>query len=209
VSPRILVFSNLDRIGFLEIFQCLPRSAAVYPLDAELPTLRGLVRVLPSIDSDALGVCSNCTSVLLMVDDLIHYHEVMSFRIYLTVHVFRDDVGGIFINMFIWEFNLVDPCVKDQVGVASSNRVAVSVSLPPRDFTSDKRAVSWQDDSCGYILVEHFSIHTLGLWYWSKWWRVIVFVSFILRCLGIVFRFEVCISNAIPKLLLDVDIKGS
>ena len=114
------ILCNLKWVGLFDIFQWDPCRLAISPLNEEIPVTGGLLWVPVAILTENVPITlMDGTMTLTMIGDFFKNGILSSFRISLGIDVLCNDIGCIFLDGPILEFNHVGSTAKERIWMKS------------------------------------------------------------------------------------------
>jgi hypothetical protein len=105
------IFSNFNRVVFLEIHQALPACSPIFPLNTQVPIFGCFPRFLVAAMLDVHISRLKGMSISFVVNNAFHKILLSAFNITLGIHIFCNNIGGIFITTAIRKINFISSCI--------------------------------------------------------------------------------------------------
>jgi hypothetical protein len=106
------IFSNFNRVAFLEIRQALPAFSPIFPLNTKVPTFGCFPHFFVAAIFDVHICRRNSMAISFMVNNAFHKIVLYAFNVTLGIHIFCNHIGGIFITTAIRELNFISSCIQ-------------------------------------------------------------------------------------------------
>jgi hypothetical protein len=106
------IFSNFNRVAFLEISQALPSCSPIFPLNTQVPNFGCFSHFLIAA---MLGVHIsriNGMSICIAINNAFHKIVFSAFNITLGMHILCTHIGGIFITTVIRKLHFISSYIQ-------------------------------------------------------------------------------------------------
>jgi hypothetical protein len=106
-----IIFSNFNRVSFLEVYQTLPACSKIFPLNTKVTTFGCIPHFLVAAMLDVHFSRSNGMAISSVVNYDFHKIVLSAFNVTLSIHIFCNHISGVFITSAIWKLNLISSCI--------------------------------------------------------------------------------------------------
>jgi hypothetical protein len=105
------ILSNFNRIAVLDIRQALPAFSPIFPLNTKVPTFGCFPHFLVAAMLDVHISRINGMAISFVVNNAFHKIVLSAFNITLSILIFCNRIGGIFITTAIRKLNFISSCI--------------------------------------------------------------------------------------------------
>jgi hypothetical protein len=105
------IFINFNSVAFLEVCQSLPACSTIFPLNTKVPTFGCFPHFLVADMRDVHFSRRNGMTTRSVVNNDFHKIVLSAFNVTLSIHIFCNHIGGVFITAAIRKLNFISSCI--------------------------------------------------------------------------------------------------
>ena len=171
VDHRILC--NLNRMRLFQVLQCYPTCTPILPLNTKFPTTGCPLRIFPSPKFGKPFIGWHRIITFQMIHNSIKQGISKTFIINLFIDVLCNDICRVCSNSTIFEFDFIQTCVENWVGITFANQLAVFITFSSlHTSTLCNTFTIRQNQTSRNVFVISIMIHVIS--FWHCWFRFLI-----------------------------------